>query len=71
MATVDPLLKVLRESPDFQVIMKGISKGRPVIPDYKPQPTMDETANLMERIKHQSALQQGWDLLYITLVGKE
>ncbi len=65
------LLAALRESQDFQVIMDEMVKTRPVVQDYTPQKTMDETANLIEQIKHSSARRQGWDLLYQALTGKK
>ncbi len=66
----DDLLRSLRESNDFQQIMRGIAEKRPVIPDYQPQATRDETENLMERIKYYSAHRAGFDLLFRLLTGK-
>lgn len=63
------LIKQLRESHDFQVIMKDLLKHRPVVPTYKPQKTMDETANMLEQIKYSSAQQDGFDLLFSALTG--
>ena len=64
------LLKALQESYDFQVIMDDIWKMRPVIPDYVPQKTRDDTENLIKRIEYQSAMRQGFDTLYRVLAGK-
>ena len=63
------LIKQLQESHDFQVIMAEMLKMRPVIPDYVPQETRDKTENLMERIKYQSAMRMGFDLLFSALTG--
>lgn len=63
------LLKALRESQEFKIIMEGMKKERPVIPYYRPQKTMDETANSIEQIKYQSAKQEGFDLLFEKLTG--
>lgn len=64
------LINQLRESRDFQVIMAEMLKVRPVVPTYKPQKTLDETANIMEQIKYSSAQQDGFDLLFSALTGK-
>lgn len=63
------LLKQLRESPDFQSIMTEMLKSRPLVPSYTPQKTRDLTEHLVEQIKHQSSMQQGWDLLYQAMTG--
>lgn len=63
------LIKQLRESPDFQIIMRDMLKYRPVVPTYKPQKTIDETANMVEQIKYSSAQQDGFDLLFSALTG--
>jgi hypothetical protein len=65
------LLKALRDSPEFKIIMDGVKKDRPVVPSYKPQKTMDETANMIENIKYQSAKQEGFDLLHQILTGQK
>ena len=64
------LLKLLRESNDFHVIMGEMWRSRPVIPVYTPQATQDLTSNLVERIKYQSAMRQGFDVLYTALAGQ-
>lgn len=64
------LLTQLRESNDFQVIMEGLISQRPIIPDYSPQKTRDETDNLIERIKYSSAHRAGFDFLYRALTGR-
>ena len=64
------LLKQFQESNDFQVVMDEVLKLRPVIPEYQPQATMDETANMIERIKYFSASRSGFDLLYRALAGR-
>lgn len=68
---MSPLLKALRETQEFQSIMDALLQTRPVIPNYAPQKTRDQTENLLEQFKHQSAMRQGWDLLYQHLVGKQ
>lgn len=65
------LLKALRDSQEFKIIMDGVKKDRPVVPAYTPQKTMDETANMIENIKHQSGKQQGFDLLFQILTGNK
>lgn len=66
---MNDLLKALRESREFSIIMDGMKKDRPVIPSYRPQKTMDETSNVIETIKYQSAKQEGFDLLFQMLTG--
>lgn len=65
----DLLLK-LRESAEFKQIMDELQKNRPVIPDYRPQATREETEYLVEKIKYQSGLRDGFDLLSKLLTGK-
>jgi hypothetical protein len=64
------LLTQLREQPEFRQIMDGIKEGRPIVPEYQPCKTMDETAFLVEKIKFESARRTGWDLLYQALTGQ-
>lgn len=64
------LLKQLQEDVNFQAIMSDVLKHRPVVPDYTPQATRDETENLMERIKYHSANRAGFDMLYRILTGR-
>lgn len=64
------LLKQLRETREFQVIMDELVSTRPVVPAYTPQKTRDETENLIERIKHESSRKQGWEMLYLAIVGR-
>ncbi len=66
---MNELLKALRESREFKIIMEGVKENRPIVPAYKPQKTIDETQNVIERIKYESARQEGFDLLYQTLTG--
>lgn len=68
---MNSLIKALRESPEFQAIMTEIVNTRPLIPDYTPQKTRDETENLIEQIKHRSSCRQGWDILFLALTGKK
>jgi len=65
------LLRALQESPDFQVVMDEALAYRPVIPEYKPGETIDETANIIERIKFYSAQRQGFDALFQMLSGRK
>jgi hypothetical protein len=65
------LLKQLRESENFQAIMREIVKNRPVIAEYRPQSTRDETENLIEQIKYETAKRSGFDLLYTLLSGSK
>jgi hypothetical protein len=64
------LLKQLRESPEFQTIMLEVLRLRPIVSEYAPQATVDETTNLIERIKYDMARRAGYDLLYSILMGK-
>ena len=66
---MNDLLKASRESREFKIIMEGVKENRPIIPSYKPQKTIDETQNVIERIKYETAKQEGFDLLYHTLTG--
>lgn len=64
------LLAKLRESAEFKQIMDELQRNRPVIPDYRPQATREETEYLVEKIKYQSGLRDGFDLLSKLLTGK-
>ena len=66
---MNELLKQLRESQEFMAVMDEMLKNRPVVPDYSPQSTMDETANVLERVKYYSAQRAGFDILYRNLTG--
>jgi len=68
---LNPLLTQLRESREFQVVMVEMVKSRPLVPRYTPQLTRDATENLIEQVKHQSSMQQGFDLLYQLLTGNK
>ncbi len=65
------LLKQLRESKEFQVVMADALKdgGRQIVPEFTPGKTMDETANNFEMIKFRAAQRTGWDALYFYLMG--
>lgn len=64
------LLAKLRESAEFKQIMDELQRNRPVIPDYRPQATREETEYLVEKIKYQSGLRDGFDLLSKLLTGR-
>lgn len=70
--SVDPvkeLLRALNETAEFKIIMAQILKERPIVPEYRPQDTQDETHNLVERIKYESAQRTQFDRLYRRLTG--
>lgn len=63
------LLASFRENHNFQQLMRSIHPHRPIVPTWKPQDTRDANEKLIEDIKYASAFQQGWDLLYATIMG--
>jgi hypothetical protein len=64
------LLRQLRESSEFQVIMTDMAKMRPVVPDYRPQGSTEANSSYIELIKYQSGMKDGFDLLYRALIGR-
>lgn len=64
---MNDLLKALREEQRFQIIMDGLKQHRPVVPSFRPGKEQDE---LIEKIKFQTGMQEGFDLLFKLLVGK-
>lgn len=67
---MNDLLLKLRESAEFRQIMDELQKYRPVVPDFRPQKTREETEFLLEKIKYQSGCRDGFDLLHKHLTGK-
>lgn len=65
------LLQQLRESPEFQAVMSDALRTRPVVADYRPMNTIDETTNAIEQIKYSMAQRAGFDLLYSVLMGRK
>jgi hypothetical protein len=63
-------LSELRENPLFQEAMKEVKKFRPVVPRYKPGMNTEENSSLIERIKYESAREEGFDLIYLILTGE-
>ena len=59
----------LRNDPKFRQVMKEFKELRPFIPRFKPQASIDGSAELMEQIKFESARQDGFDLIYSQLTG--
>lgn len=57
------LLRALRESDEFKIIMDELIKQRPVVPSWAPGADPDDW-------KYKSGQQAGFDLLYQALVGK-
>jgi hypothetical protein len=64
------LLVQLRESAEFQAVMKSMQDKRPVVAPYRPANTMEAQNLQLERIKHQMGMQEGFDLLMMHLLGK-
>lgn len=59
-----------REDQTFRTLMRELyAEHRPVVVKWRPQPTQDENARLMEEIKFTQAQQQGFDLLHQILTG--
>lgn len=64
------LLKQLRETSEFQLIMTDLANLRPVVPDYRPQGSTEANNSHLETIKYQSGMKDGFDLLYRALIGR-
>lgn len=66
---MNDLLAQLRQSPEFKIIMAEMVKSRPVIPRYAVQETVGDGTLLLEKIKFETARQDGFDLLFGKLAG--
>lgn len=55
----------------FKGWMEELEKQRPVVPEYRPQETRDAEHALLERIKYETARQQGFDLFRLYLTGEK
>jgi hypothetical protein len=56
--------------PGFQAVMADMATLKPVVPDYRPQGSVEANNALMEDIKYKSGLRDGFDTLYRALVGR-
>lgn len=63
------LLIMLRDSEEFRQVMHEMLHLRPQIPYYEPAETADEEQQQMNRIRHSSGMQKGFDSLYVALMG--
>lgn len=63
------LLTHLRGQPEFVAVLKDMQKHRPVIPAFSLAKTADEQYMVIEAIKYNTALRQGFDILYQRLTG--
>ena len=63
-------LKVLREYPEFQFAIDELKAKRPVIPKYSPASSFDDEQMLLNRIKYETARQDGFDLIFLCLTGE-
>ena len=61
----------IKNDPKFKQVMKEFKELRPVVPKYKPQQSMESSAELYERIKYESARQDGFDLIFLYLTGEK
>ena len=50
--------------------MEEMWKTRPIVPAFKIAKTKDEMELIVENIKYQSALRDGFDLLFARLTGR-
>ena len=66
----DLLLK-LRSTNEFRLIMAEMKKKRPTVASYEPGKTKDEEEAVTNRLKFQSGMQKGFDLLFIALSGEK
>lgn len=60
----------IKNDPKFKQVIREFKEFRPVIPHYKPQVSLEASAQLMEQIKYESARQDGFDLIYARLTGE-
>lgn len=63
-------LQELRLNPLFKEAMKEVKKRRPIVPAYKPCQSREEADSLIEKIKYESGLKDGFDLIYLFLTGE-
>lgn len=61
---------MLREMPEFQLVMDDAGKHRPIVPTYRPAGSLEESNAVIEEIKFQSGRQEGFDFLFKYLTGK-
>lgn len=66
---VSDLLIMLRESEEFRQVMVDMWSIRPMIPHYEPAETADDEQQQMNKIRHSSGMQKGFDSLYFALMG--
>ena len=64
------LLEAERGRKEFQAVMEEMWKTRPIVPAFKIAKTKDELELIVENIKYQSALRDGFDLLFARLTGR-
>lgn len=65
------LLNELRTKPEFIAVLKDSLKHRPVIPAFVISETQEQQYMVVERIKQHTMMRNGFDLLYVYLVGKK
>ncbi len=64
------LLLAMREDQKFQIVMAELKEHRPSIPKFSPGTTTEANQVLLEKIKHATGQQSGFDLLYSILTGQ-
>lgn len=69
MKKASDLLVMLRDSEEFRQVMAEMWNLRPPIQYYEPADTADEEQQQINRIRHSSGMQKGFDHLYIALMG--
>jgi len=65
------LLDGLRKNPEFNAVLKDALKHRPVIPAFVISDTQEQQYMVIERIKANTMMRQGFDLLYQYLTGRK
>jgi len=64
-------LTVLREHECFATAIKFVESHRPVVPRYSPGGTKEEEEQIIRKIKHETARQDGFDLALRLLTGEK
>ena len=67
---VKELAQRLKLDPFFRDWVEELKKSRPVVPSYQPG-DLQETQELLERIKFESGRREGFDLLLLYITGEK
>lgn len=61
----------IKNDPKFKVVIREFRELRPLVSRFKPQGSVEANNELLERIKYESGRQDGFDLIYLQLIGEK